>query len=109
MAQDLWIAAQFKAPASVQRSVIPRLHTVKEIVRLLAWPYLPVYRMQGQSQGGPLTVDYVGLDFTKPFLKSILFEGDPGRSRLRRFLSGATTRLRSRRQVTSSLWRLPDI
>jgi hypothetical protein len=46
---------------------------VKEIIRLLVRPYLPVYQLEGQGQGSPLTVTYIGLEFAKPFLKSILF------------------------------------
>jgi hypothetical protein len=73
----LWIRAQLKAPAFVQRAVIPRLHETKEIGRLLTRPLLPVYELEGQGHGGPLTVTYVGLDYTKPFLKDILFSQEP--------------------------------
>ncbi|TEU11856.1 MAG: hypothetical protein E3J21_22585, partial [Anaerolineales bacterium] len=75
--RDLWIKAQLEAPPSVQRAIIPLLHEAKEIARLLARPYLPIYQLQGQGQGGPLTVTYVGLEFTKPFLKSLIFVEDP--------------------------------
>jgi hypothetical protein len=75
--RNLWIKAQLKAPPTVRRSVILRLHEAKEIVRLLTRPYLPVYQLQGQGQGGPLVVTYVGLEFAKPNLKSILFIEDP--------------------------------
>jgi hypothetical protein len=73
----LWIKARLKAPPPVQRTVIPRLHEAKEIVRLLIRPYSPVYQLQGQGQGGPLTVNYIGLEYAKPFLKSILFVENP--------------------------------
>jgi hypothetical protein len=53
------------------------LHETKEIARLLIRPYLPVYQLQGQGQGGPLVVTYVGLEYAKPFLKSILFAESP--------------------------------
>jgi len=61
----------------MQRAVISRLHEAKEIARLLARPYLPIYQMRGQGQGGPLVVAYVGLEFAKPVLKSILFVEKP--------------------------------
>jgi len=80
--RDLWIKAQLKAPPSVQRAVIPRLHEAKEIVRLLARPYLPVYQLQGQGQGGPLAVTYIGLEFAKPFWKSFIFVEDPVEQRV---------------------------
>jgi hypothetical protein len=71
--RGLWIRAQLEAPPYVQRAVIPRLHEAKEIARLLARPHLPVYQLRGQGYGGPLTVAYVGLDFTKPFMKDLMF------------------------------------
>jgi hypothetical protein len=72
-----WVAAQLKAPPFVQRAVIPRLHEAKEVARLLARPYMPVYQMQGQAQGGPLTVTFAGLEYTKPYLTEILFVEKP--------------------------------
>lgn len=75
--RDFWVTAQVKAPPCVQRVVIPRLHEAKEIVRLLARPHLPVYEIQGQGQGGPLTVTHIGLEYAKPALKGILFAGNP--------------------------------
>lgn len=75
--RNLWIKARVGARPSLQRAVIPRLHEAKEIIRLLARPYLPVYQMQGQGHGGPLRVTYIGLEFTKPVLKSMLFAGNP--------------------------------
>jgi hypothetical protein len=75
--RDLWIKARLNAPPSVQRTVILRLHEAKEIVRLLARPYLPVYQLQGQGRGGPLMVTHIGLEYAKPFLKDLLFVEDP--------------------------------
>lgn len=75
--RNLWLRAQLKAPPFVQRSVMPHLHEAKEIARLLARPYLPVCQLQGQGEGGPLAVTYVGLQFTKPFLKDLLFVEEP--------------------------------
>jgi len=75
--RDLWVEARLSAPPFVQRTVILRLHEVKEIMRLLSRPYLPVCQMQGQGQGGPLTVTYVGLEYAKPFMRSILFAEEP--------------------------------
>ena len=73
--QKIWIKAQLDMPLSLRHAVVPRLHEAKEIARLMFRPCLPVYQMQGQGQGGPLTVTYIGLDYAKPFLKSILFPG----------------------------------
>jgi hypothetical protein len=77
LTRNFWIQAQLMAPPFVQRSIIPRLHEVKEIARLLARPYLPVYEIQGRGQGGPLVVTYIGLEFAKPFLMSLLFVEKP--------------------------------
>jgi hypothetical protein len=82
--QDLWIKAQLKAPAAVDRSIMPRLHEAKEIARLLTNPYLPVRLLQGQAHTGPITVSYVGLQFFEPFLKSVLFETDPFEQHIKR-------------------------
>lgn len=73
----LWIEAQLRAPPLVQRNVIPRLHKAKEIIRSLIKPYLTVYQLQGQGQGGSLTVILASSGDSKPFLKSILFANEP--------------------------------
>jgi hypothetical protein len=75
--RNLWIKAQLEAPPFVQRTVIPCLHEAKEIGRLLIKPYLPICQLRGRGQGGPLTVTYIGLEFTQPFLKDLLFVEDP--------------------------------
>jgi hypothetical protein len=80
--RNLWIKARLKAPPSVQRTLIVRLHKVKEIVRFVVRPYLPVYQISGQGQGGPLDVTYAGLEYAKPFLKSLLFAEDPVEQRV---------------------------
>jgi len=80
--RDWWIKAQLKAPPLVQRSIIPRLHEAKEVVRLLAKPHLPVYQLQGQGQGGPLTVTYIGLEYIKPYLVELLFAEKPVEQRV---------------------------
>ena len=72
-----WTRAQLKASPSVQRAVIPRLHEAKEIIRLLSMPHLPVWQLEGQGQGGPLKVCYVGLDFLKPFMIDLMFVDAP--------------------------------
>jgi hypothetical protein len=69
--RNLWIRAEVGSPPAVQRAVIPRLHEAKEILRLLVRPYLPVYQLQGQGEGGPLTVAYIGLEFARPFLQDL--------------------------------------
>ncbi len=77
LSRRLWIETQLIAPPWVQRTVIDPLHQTKRVLRLLSRPYLKIYQWQGQSQGGPLTVAFGGLDDTKPFLKSILFVEEP--------------------------------
>jgi len=75
--RSAWIKARLTSPSFVNRAIEPYLHEGKEIVRLLSQPHLPIYELQGQGQGGPLSVTYVGLNLAKPYLKSILFEEDP--------------------------------
>jgi hypothetical protein len=75
--QSLWIGAQLSAPPFVQRAVIPRLHEAKELVRLLVPPYLPYHQLRGQGQGGPLTVTFVGSEFARPRLETLLFVDKP--------------------------------
>lgn len=77
LARGWWIKAQLKAPRVLQQTVVPFLHDLKEVVRLLSRPYLPMYQWQGQGTGGPLTVIYVGPGFAKTFLRSILFVEPP--------------------------------
>ncbi len=80
----MWIRVRVGTPPFVQHAVVPVLHQAKEIVRLLTRPHLPVYELQGQGQDGPLMVTYVGLEFAKPFLKSILFSEDPAEQQVGR-------------------------
>ncbi|MBN1582232.1 MAG: hypothetical protein JXA89_16120 [Anaerolineae bacterium] len=61
---------------------MPRLHEAKEMARLLVRPGFDVYRLQGHSQGGPLTVVYAGLEYSRPFLQSILFADAPVETRI---------------------------
>jgi hypothetical protein len=75
--RNFWITVQLKAPPLVRQQIIPRLHETKEITRLLVRPNLPMYQLQGQGQGGPLEVTYVGLEYAKPVLKSLLFVEEP--------------------------------
>ena len=85
-ALNLWIKVRLKAPPFMQRTLVLRLHEVKEAVRLLARPYLPVYQLQGQGCGGPLTVTYVGLGLSKPFLQDVIFAEKPAEQRVGRIL-----------------------
>jgi hypothetical protein len=73
----LWKEMQLGAPSHVQHAVMPSLHRAKEIVRILARPYLTLHELQGQGYNGPLTVTYAGLGYTKPMLESMLFEEVP--------------------------------
>lgn len=75
--RSLWIGLQLGLPQSVQASLLPSFHEAKEVLRLLASPYLPISHLQGEGQGGPLTVTYGGLAFSKPFFKQLLFKNDP--------------------------------
>lgn len=81
-----WIGVQLGAPPFVQRTVIPHLHKAKEIARLLAEPYMPLYELRGQNQAGPLTVTYGGLGHAKPMLKSLLFLEEPAEREIGRVL-----------------------
>lgn len=75
-ARAAWIKAQLNAPRPVQR-LMPRLHEIKEIARLLSRPWLTAVEMRGRNPGGSLSVVYAGLEYAKPFLKEILFESEP--------------------------------
>ena len=75
--RGLWIGAQLSAPPFMQRAVILRLHEAKELVRLLVPPYLPYHQLRGQGQGGPLTVTFVGSEFARPRLETLLFVDKP--------------------------------
>lgn len=77
----LWVEAQLRAPAWAIDTVMPYLHETKEMMR---WrPYLTAHQLQGRNQGGPLTVDYVGLDY-KPTLVDSLFSEKPNVKKLDR-------------------------
>ena len=80
----LWLKLQLGAPPFVERAVMPRLHQAKEIARLLARPYLTLYQWQGQNEGGPLTVNYAGLGYAEPMLKSLLFTKGPSEKEIGR-------------------------
>lgn len=69
--------AQLRAPPAIERAVMPRLHEAKEIVRLLAEPYLTLCQWQGENEAGSLNVTYAGLGYSEPMLKSLLFTEDP--------------------------------
>jgi hypothetical protein len=71
---------QFGSPLFVQRTLLPASHKIKEIVRLLAKPYTPLYELQGQNDVGPLTVTYGGLGYAGPMLIDMLFKEAPSKS-----------------------------
>jgi hypothetical protein len=73
----LWIETKLGAPPFVQRTVMPSLHKAKEMARLLAQPYVPLYELKGQNEAGPSTVTYGGLGYAKPTLKSLVFLEEP--------------------------------
>jgi hypothetical protein len=70
---SLWVKVQLGVPPWLR----PALQKAKETALLLFNPYLTTYRWEGENQGGPLTVSYVGLEYAKPYLKSILFTEEP--------------------------------
>jgi hypothetical protein len=73
----LWLEAELTASPTLQRTVLARLNEAKEIGRLVTRPLLTLQRWQGQGRGGPLTVDYVGLGYARPFMKHLLFVEEP--------------------------------
>jgi len=74
--RNSWIRAQLKSPPVVQGTILTCLHEAKEIVRLLAQPYVPACQWQGRGPGGLLTATYVGLGYSTTFLKGMLFDKD---------------------------------
>jgi hypothetical protein len=81
VSHKLWVEAQLRAPNWAQKTLIPYLHEAKELMRLR--PYLSVHRLCGQSPSGPLTVDYVGLNY-KPRLTHALFADEPQAKEIKR-------------------------
>ena len=79
-----WIGLQLESPPLVRRAVLPRIHEAKDIARLLLKPQLPIDRLRGRGNGGPLDVAYIGLDNARPFVIDILFEDKPGEERIGR-------------------------
>jgi hypothetical protein len=77
LAHWLWIEARFQSPSFVQRTIMPRLHKVKEYARLVAEPYMTLYELKGRNQAGPLTVTYGGLGYARLLLESLLFTEEP--------------------------------
>jgi hypothetical protein len=73
----LWVEAELTASPTLQRTVLSRLHEAKEIGRLVIRPSMTLQQWQGQGRGGPLTVDYVGLGYARPFIKHLLFLEEP--------------------------------
>jgi predicted N-acetyltransferase YhbS len=73
----LWQRAEWGAPPFLERTLFPRLYELEELVLPLIKPHLDVYELQGQGNGSPLKVTYVGLDYGKPYLESIMFADEP--------------------------------
>ena len=69
----LWIRLRLATPPVLQAS----LQEAKEIALILGKPFLTLHEWQGQGKGGALTVSYVGFEYAKPHLKSILFVEEP--------------------------------
>lgn len=79
-----WLEAELRAPPVVRHTVMPHLYDTKEIARLLINPYLSFQQWEGQGRGGPLIVNYGGLEYASQFLKHILFEKEPREKSLTR-------------------------
>jgi hypothetical protein len=73
----VWLEAELAAPPAVRRAVIPGLYEIKEIAQLLARPFLTAYQLQGQAEGGPLTVAFAGRKHTGASLSTLLFVEKP--------------------------------
>lgn len=73
----LWKRAQWGASPLLERTLFPRLYELEELVVPLIKPHLDVYELQGQGKGSPLTVTYVGLDYGKSYLESVMFTEEP--------------------------------
>ena len=73
LAHKFWLELQLGSPLFIQNAFIPHLHLVKEILRLLANPYLTLYQWQELNEVDPLTVNYVGLGYAKTMLRERLF------------------------------------
>ena len=69
-----WIRLQLESPAWMQRALLPRLHAAKGLARLR--PALVVQRLSGHNAGGPLRVDYAGLEH-RPGMADALFDDEP--------------------------------
>ena len=73
----LWMETRLGTPDLIHRMVIPRLHEVKELGRMVAKSYLTLHEWQGINTGGKLTVTYAGLGYAAPMLKTLLFDTKP--------------------------------
>ncbi len=51
-----WTKTQKRLPTWMQHSIVPHLDTAREYGILAFRPHLSAYQLQGQGQGGPLTV-----------------------------------------------------
>ncbi len=75
--RQVWDWVELSAPQPLERILIPRLYELKDLVRPLVKPYLDISELQGQGKGSPLKVTYVGLDYGKWHLKSVMFTERP--------------------------------
>lgn len=73
----LWLEAELIAPPALQHTVLSGLHEAKEVGRLVTKHSVAIERWEGQGRGGPLSVDYAGLGYARPFLKDMIFLGEP--------------------------------
>jgi hypothetical protein len=73
----LWDRMEWGASPFLERTLIPRLYKLKDLMLPLVKPRLDVYVLQGQGKGSPLKVTYVGLDYGKWYLKSVMFTEEP--------------------------------
>lgn len=73
----LWERVEWGASPLLERVLIPRLYELRELALPVFKPHLDVYELRGQGKSGPLTVTYVGLDYGKWYLKSVMFTEEP--------------------------------
>jgi hypothetical protein len=73
----VWLEAELALVSLMPPAVAYQIYAAKEITKLLIRPYLTIYQLQGQTQGGLLTMTFAGRRHTKARLKSRIFVEEP--------------------------------
>jgi len=76
-ARKLWERAQWRMPPALERTLLPYLYELEELVVPFIKPDLDVWQWQGQGTGSPLTVTYIGLEYFSWYLKEVMFTEEP--------------------------------